>query len=271
MFKAKRILINGLQLFPSKTYATTLSGLIGAGEKTQEIANLMSDGGKVGNSKINCKKVNLNICIKSDGKIEPYLELSRIFSKRRVLLQVEYDVVGVLETEMFTDSWATNPETGDMAIIGTIENPYIETNSIKEIELGVIKEGGVYISKENKSFPIEFNTKISGNKGIVVNNCISTCWSVIEIKGVCSDIDVLNETTNERMKVNINLTSNDILVIDSRPSSRGIYLNGDPMPELKNGTWISIVEGENTFIFNRTASQSDITKHCKISFRERWI
>lgn len=270
MFKTKRILIDGLQIYPSIVYASTLTGLIASGEKTQDIAELMSDGGIIGNSKINSKKINLAIAIKKENDIKAYLDLSRIFSKRKFLIQVEYDYIGVVETYVFAESWAVD-EDGNMAIVGVIENPYVESNILKEIELGVIKEGGVFVGERTTNFPITFDTKISGNKGTITNNCISKCWSIIEIKGVCSNIDIFNETTNERMKVNIDLSSNDKLIIDSRPSTRGVYLNGQPRPDLKNGNWISIAEGENIFKFNRTASMSDTTKHCKVMFRERWI
>lgn len=270
MFKTKKILINGLQIYPSSTYASTLTGLISNLEKTQEVANLMGDGGIVGNSKINSKKINIGIYVKTTDDILAYLRLNRIFSNKKILLQVEYDYIGFLETYIYIDSMATN-EDGDISVIATVENPYIETNNTKSIELGVIKNGGVFIGKQNSNFPMVFDTKITGNKGAVFNNCICTCYSIIQVIGSCSNIDIFNETTGERMKIDITLGSRDTLIIDSRPSTRGIYLNGIPQPQLKNGNWIRVIEGENIFIFNRTATDNDTTKHCKVMFKERWI
>jgi hypothetical protein len=71
------------------------------------------------------------------------------------------------------------------------------------------------------------------------------------------------------MSLNIGLIDTDILIIDSRPTIRGIYLNGIKRMDLKNGSWLTCIPGDNIFNFQRISFQSK--KHCTVGLQGRWI
>lgn len=119
------------------------------------------------------------------------------------------------------------------------------------------------------TFPLTFSP-INGGQGIVENigNCIS--YPIITITGTCSSLTVTNETTNESIYINVELSSdNDTLIIDNRPTSRGIYLNGVPHMEMKTGLWISCAVGDNNFTFQRSSVQDK--KHCTVELQPAFV
>jgi Mrp family chromosome partitioning ATPase len=88
--------------------------------------------------------------------------------------------------------------------------------------------------------------------------------------GTCSNITVGNTTTGESISIDASLGADDTLVIDCRPATRDVTLNGTSNLALKTTAgWISCDPGDNTMTFTRNSLEA--VEHCSISLYARWI
>lgn len=118
------------------------------------------------------------------------------------------------------------------------------------------------------TFPIVFGD-ITGASGVILNLGNAIAYPKVTIIGTCDSITVANTTTGESISCDISLGSDDVLIIDSRPSVRGIYLNDVKRMDLKDGSWLSCAIGENTFTFSRNSLETK--QHCTIEMESRWM
>jgi phage-related protein len=144
-------------------------------------------------------------------------------------------------------------------------DPFLYELEEREINLGAVSNNGLSFPL---TFPISFGS-ITGGQGTIANigNVIS--YPIITIVGTCSDLAITNETTGESMNINIGLLDTDTLIIDNRPNTRGIYLNGTKRMDLKSGIWLSCPPGDNIYIFQRNSLETK--QHCTIELQSRWI
>ena len=110
----------------------------------------------------------------------------------------------------------------------------------------------------------------TGGAATLTNDGNADAYPVIIVVGTCSGISVTNLTTGETIAVNVALGDADELVIDCRPATCGVYLNGVPNIGLKTSPgWMRCVPGDNQITFSRNSLQNK--KHCTVELNERWI
>lgn len=142
--------------------------------------------------------------------------------------------------------------------------PHLISTDTDEVSLGGISSTSLTFPF---AFPIVFGD-ITGAEGQVYNYGTALAYPVITVEGTCDTIAIKNETTGESMAYDVSLGTLDMLVIDSRPETRGIYLNGAKRMDLKNGVWITCEPGANDFVFTRNSLESK--QHCTITLESRW-
>ena len=143
--------------------------------------------------------------------------------------------------------------------------PYLYALNDQIINLGATSNNGIAFPL---TFPINFGA-LTGGIGTISNIGNTMAYPVITVIGSCSNLVITNVTTSETMSLNVNLGATDILIIDNRPKTRSITLNGANRIDLKVGDWLSCVVGDNQFSFSRNSIE--LKKHCTIDLRPRWI
>lgn len=110
----------------------------------------------------------------------------------------------------------------------------------------------------------------TGEGAILTNSGNADAYPVITVVGTCANITITNSTTGESVSVSPALQDTDTLIIDCRPLTRGVYLNGVANIGLKtNAGWIHCQPGDNLFLFSRASLQNK--KHCTVQLQSRWI
>ena len=243
----KRITLNGLQLKPSEDYICDISGLFD-GDNDVTLNNFLGDGASFGNTRIGSKDIEILIGFKGIGpqKDKQIMAINRIRAlKKLIKLQVETEMYGNLETNVAVIG--TKIEEGDLYITlkCTAPDPYLYTTFPKIVELQKETTGG-------KTYPYTFNYQYNcttiGNTGTIVNEGIVTAYPVITIEGAGTNITITNKDTDETIHISYEMESGDELIIDNRLSTRGVYVNGEPMPGVMSGNYISCIEGENEIL-----------------------
>lgn len=98
-------------------------------------------------------------------------------------------------------------------------------------------------------------------------------FPLIELKGdEVTSVTIKNKTSAETLKVNVDLSVNEKLIVDCRLSSRGVYKvdeTGVQKSVIKNktGTWISLLPRENNLEIIYTGSKAVAT----VKWREVWV
>ncbi|AGK97622.1 phage distal tail protein [Clostridium pasteurianum] len=147
----------------------------------------------------------------------------------------------------------------------SMPDPHLYMLSPSSVQLGSISGNSLTFPFV---FPIVFGA-INGGQGIVTNVGNCTSFPLITITGTCSSLTITNTTTNESIYIDVELLEDDVLVIDNRPTSRGVFLNGVPHMELKTGLWISCAVGDNNFTFQRSSVQDK--RHCTVELQSSFI
>lgn len=143
-------------------------------------------------------------------------------------------------------------------------DPYLYGEEI-ELNINLYRSGITFPLK----FPFKFGES-SNVTNIINNEGTEMTYPVIEIKGPCISPSISNVTTKEGLTFNgLELFANDTLVIDNRPRTRSIKINGTNRIDLKNGSWISCKSGLNEFSFSAISSTDESL--CKIRLQSRWI
>jgi hypothetical protein len=246
----------------SPGYSFTVEGLFDLYKNiiTNAIA---SDGESYYKSMINSKNIVLNGLIfnKDISPLRDVLKENKI--KKFAVVTLEGKLIWNVEVSNFIK--LSNSKRA--SILLKASDPHYYSGETKRILLGAVSNSSLVYPI---TYPISYGS-ITGSEGIVANQGNTVAYPVISIVGTCSNITVTNQTTGESMSVSVALNdATDTLVIDNRPDTRGIYLNGAKRMDLKQGHWIKCLPGDNTFTFQRDSLQSD-KKHCTVELQSRWI
>jgi phage-related protein len=147
----------------------------------------------------------------------------------------------------------------------TMPDPYLYSVNANVVSLGSVSNAALVLPV---LLPFTLGG-LTGGQGTITNQGNAVVYPIISIVGTCDTINITNTNTGESMNLAISLQDSDILVIDNTPSNRGIYLNGIPRMDLKNGNWITCIPGDNVFSFSRNSLQTK--QQCSISLQSRWL
>ena len=156
----------------------------------------------------------------------------------------------------------------------TMPDPYWYAQTAKSVQLGATYSSGVVFGPGQgvifgDGTGVVFGTS-TGGAGTITNDGNADAYPVIHVVGTCSGPSITNLTTGETVSVNVTLGDGDELIIDCRPETCGVYLNGVANIVLKTSPgWMRVVPGDNKIVFSRNSLQSK--KHCTVELNERWI
>lgn len=262
-FKHKKIILENIQLYPSDVYSATISGVFDV-DKTVNLSDTVTDGSVFGYSKINSKTININIFIKNHDDIRSHLAINGLLTKKNLKLYVEYDYLGLLENNITITSKSTSDEfDGVISIVATAYDPYFRTEA-ENLYLGVVYGNGLTFPTQ---LPFTFNGSMTGDVGKVTNLGYVDAYPVITIEGACENFSLMNETTGQVNFFPYVLNTGDVLVMDCRPNSLGVTLNGVKQDN-RNFTFYYCPSGDNIWKFNRNQPAESV-KNCKISLESR--
>ena len=239
----RNIQLGGLQLKPSKQYGCDIAGLFN-GENDVVLNDYLSDGASFGTTRITSKEIEVMIGLKGEGieKDKQMLNINRLRAKKGLLtLRVDTDLLGIVETKVVI----TSTEVVDNRYIMlncVAPDPFLYTTFPNVVHLNMEYTGG---KTYNYKYDYEYNVTVVGNTGTIVNNGIVTNYPVITVSGQASNLTITNKTTGEKMILGFNLEPDMELVIDNRLSTRGVYVNNYPRPDIMSGDYISCIEGDN--------------------------
>lgn len=256
--------IEGLVL-RDESFSFVVVGLLDY-DKEITLNDLYTDGKSYARDKLNEKKPQLQGYIKTND-LTNILKLNALMAKRGLKkLTVGFDGLPLLYAMVGIENKvadAINPSIMSFQLV--MPDPYLYCVEPSDIFLGAI-------SSNSLTFPFTFSITfgdITGGQGIITNQGNAVAYPVITVVGSCNTLVISNETTGESMSLNISLGASDTLIIDNRPNTRGITINGQNRIDLKQGNWISCEPGDNLFTFSRNSIES--TQHCTIELQSRWI
>lgn len=262
-FKTKRIFLDNLQLYPSDVYSATISGVFDF-DKNVSLSDTVMDGSVYGFSKINAKHVTLNIFTKKRNDIQNYLKINNLLAKKKNMIYVEYEYLGLIQSEVvLTSKTTSNDFGGAISVVFTAPDPYFYTE-VDTINLGVDFGEGL---KFPITFPFSFDGVVTGQYGKLENKGSVDAYPVITINGSCTNFTLTNKTTGQTNIFERTLESNDVLKIDCRPNSLGIYLNGVRETN-QNIIFYTCPSGWNEFEFTRD-TPAETVRNCKIELQSR--
>ena len=262
-FKYKKIILDGVQLYPSDTYSATVSGVFDF-DKTVILSDTVTDGNVFGYSKINPKTINLNIMVKNRNDIQSHLRINNLLAKKTLKLTLEYDNLGIIQNNVTVTSKSTSDDfDGVVSIVATAYDPYFYTQE-EYLYLGVVFSDGLTFPT---TFPVNFGGGITGGTGKITNKGFVDAYPVITILGSCNNFSLTNETTGQTNVFSYELGVNDKLVIDCRPATLGITLNGVKQSNT-DITFYRCVSGDNVWTFTRDTPVESV-KNCKIALQSK--
>ena len=262
-FKCKKIILDNVQLYPSNTYGATVEGVFDF-DKTVTLSDTVMEGSVYGYSKINAKNINLQIIVKNRDDIRSHLAITNLLSKRKNKLTLEYDYLGVVQIEVVTMSRATsNDFSGVISVVFTAPDPFLYTEN-EILQLGVEFSTGLRFPFK---FPFKFEGGTTGQVGQIENKGSFDAYPVINIYGACKNFTLTNETTGQTNTFNRTLSDSDVLKIDCRPNSLGIYLNG-VRESNQNINFYTCDTGVNIWRFTRDTPLESV-RNCQINLQSR--
>jgi len=235
------------------------------GEREIKSNELLSDGLDYYYGKNKEKKLLLK------GQIKNNI-LANLFKLKQVLFKKGLKKVNItIDSMQFyvnvdLENWVCdefNPEFIACQLVAP--DPYLYSINNQIISLGATSNNGLVFPM---TFPISFGN-LTGGIGTISNVGNAVAYPVITVIGSCSNLVITNVTTGESMSLNVNLGSTDTLIIDNRPKTRSITLNGINRIDLKQGDWLSCTIGDNQFSFSRNSIE--LKQHCTIDLKPRWI
>lgn len=255
--------IDGLNL-KDDNFNLTPIGLF-EGDRSLIMNDLYTDGQSYNRGKIKERKLILRGYVK--GNILTNLFLLKKYLFKPGLKKLTVGISGLPTLYLYVDieTWTSNelyPHVIDCQIVAP--DPYLYANDAESLTLGATSGASMTFPL---TFPLTFGATIGGT-GVITNPGNAAAYPVVTVIGTCDTITVTNSTTGESMSCAVSLGATDTLVIDNRPKTRGIYLNGVGRMDLKNGSWITCEPGENTFVFSRNSSEE--VQHCSIALEGRW-
>lgn len=271
------IWINGLQVLGGNDcpYTSNIYNLLYDITLENNDSENFYDGQFSGTSRYTSKTFTIVVTTKTPNGIRSKLDtkhkmqIKHACSKGEIPIIVEEEQLGKLYCKAKLESITTD-DNSIMTLTFKQLDPYIYSYETKSIELEKVMEGGFYFDDVN-GFSIDdtkgfyFNETLVGNTSEVINEGFATIYPVIEIEGEASNIVITNETTKEKLTLNLTMTSEDKLYIDCSPFTRCIKLNGTNAVKYKSGNYISLIEGSNVITIDY---QGDCS--VTINWREAW-
>lgn len=271
MIKITQIEVDGMPL-RTRECRSTLRGLFSFDRQVVTIETL-NDGAIFGRSKTSSKLPVLNTII--HGGPQTMLDINAVLSTNR-----EKDFVittremGKLHFRADVQNRAISTTARAITCQLLMADPYIYEEEPQSIKLGSLYSTGVIFGaghgvKFGEGYGVVFGAA-TGAGGVLINRGNTVAYPVITIEGPCSGIVVENKTTKEVIEITLALDEDDLLIIDCRPETRGVYLNGERVQNAKTGTgWIKCLPGENVFGFGRNSVVNK--QHCTVSLQARWL
>lgn len=263
-----KIFINGLQVLGDQCpYYANLYNFLLDSSNTNSDSELYYHGSYSGSSKINSKTFTLVVSTKVDNDIKSALQLSYIVRAGDVAINVDIEGIGEIECKAKKESIITD-DFGNMTITFKMCDPYIYKKDFKELTLEKVVEGGWKVPTSTFIVPEDwiYTEKVLGNMGEASNEGYATVYPIIEIKGQGNNFKVANETTGEKLSLDLFIESGDVLYIDCNPKSRSVKVNGVSKIQHKSGDYISLINGSNQI-------KIDYDGECLVYIRwkEAWI
>ena len=269
------IKLGGLSLLGEDSiYGCKIEGIFDNNSQHNETA-LITDGSKKGLSKKEPLTITLQLILKNNissiDSFNNFSYLNYILGQDNILLEFllcdddeYYNLKVNKESVSFSEDYSL------IDIVLKAFDPFIYKRDEKNLELELEIEGGYSFPTNGYSFPNEhiFNETIIGNTGIIYNDGFNTVYPVIEIVGEISNISIKNNTTGEELKINSNLNTGEMLIVDCRNEPRSIIKIGATGEEVnylkhKSGVWLSLKKAENEI-----SIKYDVTAKANIKWKE---
>lgn len=110
--------------------------------------------------------------------------------------------------------------------------------------------------RESGGFNVPFEIPLQiggGTGGSTINNTgTTTVWPLFTIRGRVHSPEIINTTTNQRIKLLIDMSDNDTVVIDTTPTMHTVVLNGvtNIYNTIQDGSEFPVlIPGNNSLIF----------------------
>ena len=212
--------LNGLNLMIAD-YFFTIKGLFDF-DKNIVTNDLFIDGQSFNRSKINGKVLVLNGIIKTwdPAKIAALNQI--LYTGGIKPLVANIVGLGVLTAYVEVRSRAEGGDSRKISMQLLMPDPYLYAQNTSTTNLSPVSGSGLNYPY---TYPIVYGT-VSGGSGSISNAGNAIAYPVITITGACTNPVITNTTTGEAMTLNISLAQTDALVIDCRPATRSIKLNG---------------------------------------------
>ena len=271
-----KIKLGGLSLLGEDSiYGGRIEGLLDSNSQHNESA-LITDGSKKGLSKKEPLTISLFLILKENissiKAFNNFVQLNYILNQDNIMLEyVLFNDNKYYNLEVNKESISYSEDYNLINIVLKAFNPFIYKRDEKSLELELEIEGGYSFPVNGYSFPNEhiFNETIIGNTGIIYNDGFNTVYPVIEIVGEISNISIKNNTTGEELKINSNLNTGEMLIVDCRKETRSIIkidATGEEVNYLKHksGVWLSLKNAENeiSIKYDGTAQVNIKWKEC---------
>ena len=271
-----KIKLGGLSLLGEDSiYGCKIEGIFDSDSNHNETA-LITNGSKKGLSKKEPLTITLHLILKNNissiDSFNNFSHLNYILGQDNILLEFllcdddeYYNLKVNKESVSFSEDYSL------IDIVLKAFDPFIYKRDEKNLELELEIEGGYSFPVNGYSFPNEhiFNETIIGNTGIIYNDGFNTVYPVIEIVGEISNISIKNNTTGEELKINSNLNTGEMLIVDCRKETRSIIkidATGEEVNYLKHksGVWLSLKNAENeiSIKYDGTAQVNIKWKEC---------
>ena len=270
------IKLGGLSLLGEDSiYGCKIEGIFDNNSQHNETA-LITDGSKKGLSKKEPLTITLQLILKNNissiDSFNNFSHLNYILGQDNILLEfLLCDDEEYYNLEVNKESVSFSEDYSLIDIVLKAFDPFIYKRDEKNLELEAEIEGGYSFPANGYSFPNEhiFNETTMGNTGIIYNNGFNTVYPVIEIVGEISNISIKNNTTGEELKINSNLNTDEMLIVDCRKETRSIIkidATGEEVNYLKHksGVWLSLKNAENeiSIKYDGTAQVNIKWKEC---------
>ena len=270
------IKLGGLSLLGEDSiYGCKIEGIFDNNSQHNETA-LITDGSKKGLSKKEPLTITLQLILKNNissiDSFNNFSHLNYILEQENILLEfLLCDDDEYYNLEVNKESISYSEDYSLIDIVLKAFDPFIYKRDEKNLELELEIEGGYSFPVNGYSFPNEhiFNETIIGNTGIIYNDGFNTIYPVIEIVGEINNISIKNNTTGEELKINSNLNTGEMLIVDCRKETRSIIkidATGEEVNYLKHksGVWLSLKNAENeiSIKYDGTAQANIKWKEC---------
>ena len=270
------IRLGGLSLLGEDSiYGCKIEGIFDNDSQHNETA-LITDGSKKGLSKKEPLTITLQLILKNNissiDSFNNFSYLNYILEQDNILLEfLLCDDDEYYNLEVNKESISFSEDYSLIDIVLKAFDPFIYKRDEKNLELEAEIEGGYSFPANGYSFPNEhiFNETVTGNTGIIYNDGFNTVYPVIEIVGEISNISIKNNTTGEELKINSNLNTSEMLIVDCRKETRSIIkidATGEEVNYLKHksGVWLSLKNAENeiSIKYDGTAQVNIKWKEC---------